>query len=546
MIKTSTRLAIAACLLLLLTHCQKQETHSTSSLERLNVNLSEDPASLDPRSVRSLKDLTVVKQLFEGLTRLDETGTPKAALAETIELSEDALTYTFALREAYWTNGEKVTAQDFIYAWGHVLDPSFACDYSHMLYPIKNAQAARKKQVPLSDVGIQALDDKTLIVTLENPTPYFLELTAFPTFFPVPSKVDPVDPRWSLPTGKLFVCNGPFRLKTWAPESSLILEKNPTYWDADQVHLSEIAFTVIKDNTTESLLFEKGDLDWLGQPISHNIPPELLGKMRLEGKISSYPVAGTFWFKFNTECKPFNNSNIRKAFSLAIVRKDVISHLLQGHQQVATGPLPPCMALQQAPYFQDGDNIAAKALFEEGMRQEGWTRDTFPSISLNYPPSERNNKIVQLVQQQWQTAFGIPIILDAVEGHVYRRLLRQGLFQVGTGEWIADFNDPLAFLELFKYRNDPKTGSGMNDTGWQNTAYIGLIDQATHEKDFEKRKALLHEAEKLLVEAMPIAPVYHYAFDYAKKQSIQNVILSPLGIADFKKATFSPCEDACR
>ncbi len=528
------QVALTACIVLTMTGCQ----HPKKSMNQqvLRLNLSEDPISLDPRNVRSLKDLTVVKQLFEGLTRLDEQGHPQLALASKVEISEDQTTYTFTLRDALWSNGDRVTAEDFISSWSQVLNPQFACDYSHLLYPLKNARSAREEKCPLSAVGMTALNDSTLVIQLENPTPYFLELTAFPTYFPVNHALEQKDVRWALPPGDLFVCNGPFRIKQWNPQVDLLLEKNPSYWDANAVTLEEIAFTVLSDHATEALLFEKRELDWLGQPVSFNIAPELLSKMRSMGKITSYPVAGTFWFKFNTDQPPFHHAKIRKAFSLAICRNDIITHLLQGNQQAATGPLPPSMCLQKTPYFQDGDLDAAQRLFEEALQEEGWTRDTFPKTSLSYPPTERNVKIAQLVQQQWQNAFEIPIHLNSVELQVYRRQVRQGLFQVGTGDWIADFNDPVAFLEIFKYRNDETTGSGMNDTGWQNPAFISFLELSLHEKDPIQRKELLHAAEQILVEEMPVAPVYHFSFDYAKQAEITGVVLSPLGIADFKHA----------
>lgn len=524
--------------------CLKKNTPPPVASQTLHLNLSDDPTSLDPRRVRSLRDLTLVKQLFDGLMRLDATGNPQPALASTVIISEDKLTYMFKLRSAFWTNGRPVIASDFVSAWTKALDPAFASDYAHMFYPIKNAKAFRDGKCPMSEVGIKAPDPKTLIVTLEHPTPYFLELTAFPTLFPVDAATDSLDKNWSRPPGHCFVSNGPFHIKKWSPQSELILEKNPTYWEANAVHLNGLAFTIITDSTTEGHLFEKGQLDWLGQPVSNNISPELLEKMKEQGKVLSYPVAGTFWFKFNTTQPPFNNALIRKAFSLAIKRNEIIAHLLQGGQQIATGILPPCIALQETPYFSDGDLEAAKYAFEKGMEQEGWTLQTFPAVALTFPPTERNKKIVELVQEQWQKAFGLPISLESAERHYYGRLLAEGKFQIGTGDWIADFNDPMAFLEIFKYRKDEASGSGMNDTGWHDDRYTMYLDQALTQTDIKQRKALLHAAETILIESMPVAPVYHYSFDYAKQEGLEDVVLLPLGIADFKYAKWIPSKDA--
>ncbi|MFC2049227.1 peptide ABC transporter substrate-binding protein [Chlamydiota bacterium] len=521
-------LLLAAC-----ASCGKQAP-KTSSEQVLRLNLSDDPVALDPRVVRSLKDLTVVKQLFEGLMRLDAQGIPQLALAQSVDISEDLLTYTFHLREAQWSNGDPVTAQDLRYAWMTALDPSFACDYSYMLYPIKNAQKVRQGLCTPEELGVSVVDDKTLVVELQIPTPYFLELTAFPTLFPVHHKIAVTYPLWSSPASDHFVCNGPFCLGGWATQAEISLTKNPTYWDQQSVSLDRITFSVISDNNTECQLFETNELDWLGQPISNSIAPELLGKMKLEGKLASYDIAGTLWFKFNTAKDPFDNLNIRKAFSYAVNRADIITHILQGNQTAATGPLPPCMAVNTAPYFTDGDTTTAQSLFEKGLAEKGLTRETFPTVVLTYAPNERTNKIVQLVQQQWYKALGVKIELQALERQVYERNAKRGLYQVGVGQWIADFNDPLAFLEIFKFKIDPEVATGMNDTGWQDATYISLLDASLSERDPQARQALLRQAETILMEAMPIAPLYHYAFDYVKKPYVQDVVLSPLGIADFK------------
>ncbi len=499
---------------------------------QLSLNICDDPASLDPRQVRMLRDLTLAKQLFEGLTRLDSQGIPQPALAESIEISEDGRTYTFTLKPSVWTDGKLVTAHDFVHAWTEVLDPAFRCDYSTLFYGIKNAKLAREGKCSLDAVGLCALDDRTLVVYLEKPQAYFLELLAFPTFFPISHFVSLHNPGWSAEKNDRFVCNGPFKLKSWVSNQEIILERNPLYWDHEHVHLNQLHFSILKDVTTESYLFDQGSLDWLGQPLSLNLTPELLSRFREEKTLSSYPIAGTCWYKFNTRKSPFDLEKVRKAFSYAINRRDIIEHLLQGNQQVATSPLPPSLTLQEKPFFQDGDLERARGLFQEVLEEQGWDRETFPLVVLNFDPSERSSKIAQLVQRKWVEAFGIPIQLEAIETHVFRRLSKEGQYQVGMGQWIADFHDPIAFLELFKsYYED---GSGINDTGWKDDHYAQLLDLADEESDLVKRKELLAQAEQLLMEAMPIAPLYHYAFDYVKKEDVEGVLLSQLGIADFK------------
>ncbi|MFN0065097.1 MAG: peptide ABC transporter substrate-binding protein [Chlamydiales bacterium] len=529
------KLILFALLIVSCFSCQKKMTVIPPK-QILRLNMADDAAALDPRVVRRVKDLMLVRHLFDGLMRIDAQCKPQFAVAEDVAISDDLLTYTFFLRECYWTNGDPVTAHDFVHSWKKTLDPKFITDYAHMLYHIRNAERAHRGESSLEDVGVVALDDRTLVVTLEAPTPPFLELTAFPTFFPVNKRIDEESTLWVNPPGRDFVSNGPFRLKQWIPDQEIILVRNETYWDKEHVYLDGLDISMVGDNNTESYLFSKGELDWLGQPLSSNISTELLGKLKEEGKLSSYAIDGTVWLNYNVEKEPFNNINIRKAFTLAINRSEIIQYILQGSQKIATTPIPPSMAMRQDPFFQDGGIEEAQVLFEKGMSEMGWSRETFPQITLKYPPSERNTKIIQYIQQTWQQTFDLQVDLCATEYQLYRAQCRQGNCQVGTGEWIADYHDPISFLELFKYHNDSKTGSGMNNTNWENPKFISLLDRSTVEKNPAIRRALLKEAEELLMEEMPIAPLYHHAFDYVKKDYVQDVVLSPLGGSDFKSA----------
>lgn len=520
--------------LLTLTACQPKPTETTKQVLRLNM--TEDAVSLDPRVVHRVKDLTLTRHLFEGLTRMDGNHKPQLALAKGYEISEDRHTYTFHLRHTEWSNGDALIADDFVYSWRRTLDPSFGSLCAHMLFPIKNAEEVHARHLGAEALGVYARDDHTLIVELVEPTPYFLELVAFPTFFPVNRNVDQNFPNWAAPPGKHFASSGPFFLEKWIPDQEIVLGKNPSYWDSSNVFLEKIDFSMIADNNTESLLFNQGQLDWLGQPLSNNISTELLGRLKEAHLLDSYLIAGTFWFTLNVDKEPFTNGKIRKAFALALSRAEIIEHILQGGQSAATSPIPPSLGLSETPYFQDGDTEEAAYLFEAALTEMGWTRETFPRVQLKFPPHERNRKIVQYVQQKWQETFHVPIDLVALEYQVHQAHKQQGNFQVCLGEWIADYFDPIAFLELFKYRNDSEFGTGMNHSNWVDPQYTALLDASIHEADPQLRKKLLQQAEQIIVEAMPIIPLYHYSFDYVKKDYVQGVVLSPLGSSDFKTA----------
>lgn len=526
----------AVLTLSLLPACGDSDTppcQQPSEKEGLFLNICENPSSLDPRIVRTLRDSTLVEQLFEGLMRLDSNALPQPALAQSYEISEEGLTYTFYLRDALWTNGQAVTAHDFVYAWTSVLDPTFPADYAHLLYPIKNGKLAKEGSCSLDAIGVVALDDKTLVVHLENPTPYFLELLALPTLFPVNAHLVSKNPTWADPPAKHFVSNGPFALEKWVPHETLKLKKNESYHDAAYVTLASLSFSFVTDNVTESYLYEKGELDWLGQPLSNSLTAELTAKLKKEGVLQSYNVAGTFWLKYNAKKTPFDDARIRRAFAFAINRQEIIEGILQGNQERATSILPPTMLLTEKSTFEDGNLEMARSLFNEALSANQISKEELPPLTLSYLSTERNAKIASFVQDQWRTAFDIEVKLEAVERSCYWQKLKKGDFVVATGDWIADYNDPLSFFELFASKRE---NGGLNDMGWENEEFDQLLMEAKGESDATKRGLLLTQMEKILHIHMPVAPLYHYCFEYLKKEEISGVSLSPLGAADFKGA----------
>ncbi|NGX62140.1 MAG: Oligopeptide-binding protein OppA [Chlamydiae bacterium] len=483
----------------------------------VRLALYSDPASFDPRLVRCLKDLTIAKHLYEGLTRMNGAGKPEPALAKKIEISKDHLTYTFYLREAYWNTGEPITAHDFAKSWKEALDPKLGSDYAYMLYPIKNGKEVFQGASP-EILGIAILDETTLQVTLERPLPYFLELTSFPTYFPVHEKAH----------------NGPFQLKTYKPDQEILLEKNPTYWDREQVFLDGLAFSILSDSNTESALYYKNQLDWMGLPISQRIPTDLMDTLIAKGELSSYEIAGTLWVAFQTESSPFDSPLIRKAFSLAIDREAIVTHILRGSQTPARGLLPPSLSPHADSYFSNEDSLKAATLLQLGLEEKGWAKEDLPPITFSYPIVETDSKVAQLLQDQWRKVLGVEVSLEARERQLLQRQTKTGDFQIALGQWVADFHDPLAFLEIFA---SPIEENGINVTRWTNEKYQKVLTHSETLSNWEEREQQLLLAEKLLLEEVPIAPLYHYSFDYQKNPRLEGVVFSPLGTVDFKSAT---------
>ncbi len=505
-----------------------QEQGKKANPIAMRVNIGDEPATLDPRKARDLSSLTLIRMLFEGLTRINREEKPELALAESVIISADLKTYTFHLRAAHWTNRDPITAEDFAYAWKKILDPQFSADNAFQLYVIKQARAAKEGSVPLDQVGIRVLDPLTLEVTLENPTPYFLELTAFPAFFPVPRKIDQINPRWA-ENQTTFVSNGPFALKNWKHQDLIDLCKNDDYWDASTVKLQALQLVMV-ERETELKMYEKNELDWAGSPLSI-LPVDALKHLRALTTLKTKPLLGTYFFRANIDKPPFHSLKIRKAFALAIDRKAIIDHVLQGNQIPATGLVPVSMGLQTHPYFMDADRLQARDLFEQALQESDLTRETLPPISLMYAAGERNHLIAQAIQDQWFTAFGIRINLEAIEGKVYFDRLSKQDYQLASGSWIADFNDPINFLEVFKFKN-----ASTNNTNWVHPAYIQLLDTSSKTQDSDARQQILSRSEKLLMEEMPIIPIFHYTMLYVDRDRVKDVFVSSMGNIDFKWA----------
>jgi oligopeptide transport system substrate-binding protein len=513
-------------------HSQKSEFKQV-----LRLNIFTEPPTLDSRKATDSTSMNVLLMLFEGLTRIGEDHHPYPALAQKIEISEDQRTYTFTLRESYWNNGEKLTAHDFLYTWQTILDPLFPSLFAYKLYVIENAQEIKNGQFPVSALGVQVPDEKTLVVQLKYPTPYFLELVAFPTFYPVNQAIAEKNSEWADGAGPDYVSNGPFSLKKWEHESEIVAVANPLYWDKEAVKLEALQLAMIDDTTTEFYMYEMNELDWAGSPLS-NLPPEFIPALKKEKVAHFYPATAVYYYKINTLDPPLNNISIRKALGYAINRKEIVEHITQAGQVPATCLVPPMPGWKESHLFEDAAVEKAKELFKVGLEELGITKKEFPLMTLSYNTNREHQKIAQAIQQQWKEVLEIEVQLMHFDWKVYLAKISSHAFQIARMGWVGDFNDPVSFLEPFKHKDDPEIG-GNNDTGWEDPRYISLLTLAEQEIDPHKRAEFLHKAEALLISEMPLIPIYFVMNGYLKKNYVHGVYLSPLGIADFKKAYLS-------
>ncbi|MBA3723137.1 MAG: peptide ABC transporter substrate-binding protein [Parachlamydiaceae bacterium] len=507
--------------------CQKQtnEPHNTTTIR---ISTEDDPKTLDPRQARDLATATTIHMLYEGLMRLNEEGIPTLAIAEDVNTSEDLKTYTFKIRKSAWSNGKPVTASDFEKTWKTVLDPNFPAPNAYQLYVIKGAKDAKEGKISLNDVGIKAPDDATLIVELENPTPYFLNLAASYFYYPVSAEMREIKDSNSENNKNQVISNGPFKLKEWSKHNQFVAEKNPNYWGANSIEIDTIKLIVL-DNSTALSLFENGDLDWVGSPLS-TIPTDALVSLKKQNRLNITPSAGVYLFRFNTLKPPFDQQKFRQAFSLALNRQDLVEHILQGNQTPAMGIIPPSF-MKHKPHFSDNNIAMAQQLFNEALAENHITKEQLPPITLCYANTERTHKIAQVAQQQWKQAFGIDLQLQSSEGKVFYDRLKSKDYQIGIGSWFADIRDPISFLEVFKLKDN-----GTNNTGWENPEYVKLLDLSSQTNHFGEREKLLTQAETVLMKDMPIAPLFYNSYNYLKKPNIKDVYFSELGYLDFKNA----------
>ncbi|TYR79512.1 peptide ABC transporter substrate-binding protein [Priestia megaterium] len=503
--------------------------------QALRVNIKTEPFSLNPGLANDSTSSNVLLQTFEGLTRINKDGKPENAMAEDVKISEDKTQYTFTIREdAKWSNGDPVTAKDFEYAWKWALDPKNESQYAYQLYYVKNAQAANEGKGSIDDVAVKAKDDKTLEVTLESPTPYFLELTAFYTYFPVNTKIAETTKKWYTNAGDNYTSNGPFKMVEWKHNDKIVLEPNENYWDKDAVKLKKVEMYMINDNNTELSMFKNGELDWAGMPTGQ-LPADALPELEKDGSLNIQEIAGTYWYKFNTEQKPLDNVNIRKALAYAIDRKGITEQITKDGSVPAMAAVPPTMFEENTKgYFKDNDVEKAKEHLQKGLEEMG-LKDVseLPAIKVSYNTDEKHAKIAQAIQDMWKKNLGIDVELDNAEWAVYIEKLHQGDYQVGRMGWLGDFNDPINFLELFRDKE-----GGNNDTNWENPEYKKLLIDSQKETDPEKRLQMLKQAEEIFMDEMPVAPIYFYTNAWVQNEDLKGVVMSGLGDIQIKWAHF--------
>jgi oligopeptide transport system substrate-binding protein len=466
-----------------------------------------DPQELDPHIITGIPEHHILTALLEGLVAKDPaTLEPIPAVAKSWNISSDGKTYTFQLRHnAVWSNGDPVTSHDFAWSWWRALQPALGNQYAYMLFPIKNSEAYAKGEIDdFSKVGVKVIDDYTLEVELNNATPYFLQLldhySMFPVHRPTIEKFGKPDERGSLWTRPgNFVGNGPFTLKEWKLFKRVDVVKNPQYWDANKVKLNGIRFHPIENVTTEERMFRSGQLHHTASIPIDKVATYKKDKPHL---LHTYPYLGNYFYRINTTLPHLKDKRVRQALAMSINSKQLTEQVTKGGEVPAYTFTPPDTLGYTAKSAFEFNPEKAKQLLADAGFPNG---EGFPVTELLYNTSEGHRKIAVAIQQMWNQYLGVNIILNNQDWKVYLDSVNNGDYTIARAGWIGDYVDPNTFLDMWV-----KDG-GNNRTGWSNPRYDELILKlAPKTADRNLRYQLMAEAEAILLEDMPIIPIYIY------------------------------------
>ncbi len=469
--------------------------------EVLRFNNGQEPESLDPGLVTAQADGRIAGMLFEGLTAPDpQTLLPQPALATHWETDRDGLTLTFHLRPGLaWSDGTPLVAGDFVWSWRRVVDPATASRAASVLYPVANAESIHAGAIPdVARLGVRALDDTTLVVTLARPTPYFVFLTSNPACLPVPRRViERWGPAWTEP-GHL-VGDGAFRLVRHRPGDRIEVERNPRYWDAKHVKLDRVVAYAVDDLNTSTNLYKAGEIDW--NPSGY-IPAPWLPYLRRYADYETGEFQATYFYSVNVTRPPFGDVHVRRALNLAIDREAIARDLLKGTRRpwgrITPGGYPGYVPPPPVPFApESARRELARAGFAGGRG--------FPRFTILFSTSEDHRRIAEAVQSMWRRELGIPVELENQEFASTLEATTHLRYAVARRSWIGDYLDPNTFLEPLR------TGDGNNRTGWSDPRYDALLRDAAAERDPVRRMAMLRDAESIALDAAVFLPIYHYA-----------------------------------
>ena len=534
------RLILPVCVIAgMLTACGSGESNVESGNRDgiLHYGNGAEPQGLDPHVVTGVPENHIVRALFEGLAvKNPKTLEPEPGVAERWDISKDGTVYTFYLNpNAKWSNGETMTASDYVWSWNRALHPDTGSLYAYMLYPIVNSEAYSKREITdFNEVGVKALDDQTLQVTLNAPTPYFLQLMDHYSTFAV-------HPETLLKHGKMtdrftpwtrvdnIVSNGPFTLEEWSLNRRIIIKKNEHYWDRDNVALNGVYFYPTENVISEERMFRAEQLHYTAVVPLDKIPDY---RQRPDSPYVQAAYLGTYYYLVNTDRPPVDNVLVRRALSYALDRDTLTRTVLQDTAIPAYSITPPDTLGYNPPQLFDYDPAKARELLAEAgyPNGQGW-----PGLEIIYNTQEAHRKIAVAVQQMWKRELNIDVTISNQEWKVYLNSVSQREFQVARRGWIGDYVDANNFLDLFI------TDGGNNNTGYASEEFDEIIlNLAPKAQTRDERYGLFHKAETMMMNEMPIIPIYTYTSKHLIHPSVEGIYPNLMDSLNLKYVKLHP------
>lgn len=496
---------------------------TVDAAKTISLNAGMEPTGLNTLTSTYTIEFSLFKHMYENLVTLDDDDNTVPGAAESWDYDEDTLTYTFHLRkDGVWTNGDPVTAKDFEFAWSQALNPEVASDYAYFLYFIKNAEKYFNGEVTWDEVGVKVVDDYTLEVTMEQPTPYALFLFSFGTLAPINQRFyEAVGADLYSTEAQYFCTNGPFALTEWSHNDKIVMQKNDAWHGAADVEVEEIDWKIITDANAALSSFLAGDLDMVGLGTG-----ELIKQATAAGAtIQSYTDGTSFYIYFNNNDQYLSNVNLRRALFNAIDEQKEIDTVWQNDNEPMTSFTAPGVSATDGTsfagkvgelYAPSRDQEKAKEYLATALSELGCTVDDLSAhLSIDCGDSATSIAEASFYQEQWRQVLGIEVTVNSMITKQGSQNRKTGNYVMSVTGWGPDYNDPNTFLDLWV------TDGGNNQTGFSNERYDELIDLASKETDLEKRESYFIECEQIIADQLPIGPAFWRAPSYACSDKIK-------------------------
>ncbi|PEE39702.1 peptide ABC transporter substrate-binding protein [Bacillus pseudomycoides] len=535
--KKVIRFSLVSTLLLssFLAGCGKEKTTTKPKEEKKVLQLTEtgEIPSLNSLKVTDAVSFNVLNNVMEGLFRLSKNDEVIPGIAQKHEISKDGKTYTFHLRDAKWSNGDPVTAHDFVYAWKQLVNPETGSEYAYIMYDVKNAEKINKKQIGLDELGVKAQDDKTFTVELEHPVPYFTKLLCLPSFYPINEKyAKEQGDKYGLEANKTLY-NGPFTLSEWKHEASFTMKKNNQYWDKKEVKLDEVNYQIVKEISTVVNLYQTDKVD------RAVISTEFVDKYKNDKELKQYTDPVMYFFRFNENVPILKNKNARLALSMAFDKKGLATSFLNdgsvpANYYVPNGFLkgPDKKDFRETTTEFNKTNVNKAKEYWEKAKQETGTNEVTLEM-LNYDV-ENFKKVGEYIKEQLEKNLPGLTMKVKLQPHSQKLALeKKKEYEMSLSRWLPDYPDPMTYLEVFI------SESGVNNTGYANTEYDALIKKTKMElgNDEKARWKAMQDAEKMLLDDAVIAPVFQRGLSYLQKPYVKDLYVHQFGPATSLKWT---------